>query len=161
MTCLRICQMKWTIGGKQCAKKKTIIKEQSEDVNDEEIFYHDVAKLHNVNTANWPIAPQQRGLVMISAECVKLDFWVDQKRVRTTCQGASCVTPEEYNPAPKDEAEAAELSVLAVEWKQNLDSKLDKLETGMTRLQDRRGNEIEMMKLMLKAQNVPEDFIKQ
>ena len=46
-------------------KKWTIIKEQSKDVNDEEILYHEVAKLHNVNTANRPTFPQRRCLVMI------------------------------------------------------------------------------------------------
>ena len=51
-------------GWKTVRKKWTIIKEQSKDVNDEEISYHDVAKLHNVNTATWPTVPQRRGLVM-------------------------------------------------------------------------------------------------
>ena len=123
--------------------------------------YHDVAKLHNVNTATWPTVPQRRGLVMILAECVKLEFWVDQTEVGTTCKAADCVTPEKYKPAPEDEAEPAEPSVFTVEWKQNVDSKLDKLEPGMTRLQNTQGNQMEMMKLMLKAQNVPEDLINQ
>ena len=42
-----------------------------------------------------------------------------------------------------------------------MDSKLDKLETGMTRLQDTQGNQMEMMNLMPKAQNLPEDLINQ
>ena len=62
---------------------------------------------------------------------------------------------------PEDEAEPAEPSVFTGEWKQNVDSKLDKLKTGMTRLQDTQGNQMEMMKLMLKPQNVPEDLINQ
>ena len=71
------------------------------------------------------------------------------------------MTPEKYKPAPEDKVEPAESSVLTVGWKQNVDSKLDKLETGMTRLQDTQGNQMKMMKLMLKAQNVPEDLINQ
>ena len=61
-------------------KKWTIIKEQSKDVNDEEISYHDVAKLHNVNTATWPTVPQRRGLVMILAECENSNFGLTRRR---------------------------------------------------------------------------------
>ena len=51
--------------------------------------------------------------------------------------------------------------MFTVEWKQNGDCKLDKLETGMTRLQDTEGNQMGMIKLMLKAQNAPEEWINQ
>ena len=71
------------------------------------------------------------------------------------------MTPEKYKPAPEEEAKQAEPSVFTVEWKQNVNSKLDKPETGMTRLQDTQGNQMEMMKLLLKAQIVPEDLINQ
>ena len=86
---------------------------------------------------------------------------VDQTEVGTSRKAGDCVTPEKYKPAPEEEAEQAEPSVLTVEWKQNVDSKLDKLETGMTRLQDTQRNQMEMMKLMLKAQKMPEDLINQ
>ena len=130
-------------------------------MNDEEISYHNVAQLHNVNTATWPTVPRRRGSVMFLAECVKLEFWVDQTEVRTTCRAADCVTPEKYKPALEDEAEPAEPSVSTMERKQLVDSKLDKLETGMTWLQDTQGNQMGMMKLMLKAQNVPQNLINQ
>ena len=85
---------------KTVRKEWTIIKKQSKDVNDEEISYHGVAKLHNVNMTSWPTVLQQRGLVMILAECVKLELWVDQTQVGMTCKAADCVTPEKYKPAP-------------------------------------------------------------
>ena len=97
---------------KAVCKKSTIIKEQSKDVNDQEISYQDVAKLHNVNTASWSTVTRRCALVMILAQCVKLEFGVDQTEVGTTCKAADCVTPEKYKPAPEEEAEPAEPSVV-------------------------------------------------
>ena len=102
---------------KRLQRKSTIIKEQSKDVNDEEIFFHAVAKLDKWNTSTWPRVTKEPGLTMVLAECVHPDFWVHQSHIGTMCERSACVTRENYRPEVEEEEALAQPLGVTMEWK--------------------------------------------
>ena len=91
--------------------------------------------------------------MIILVECVKLQFLGGPDGGRDDLQSNRLCDTREVQTSTGGRSRAGRTI--------RVGSKLDKLETGMTRLQDTKGNQMDMMKLMLKAQNVPEGLINQ